>query len=316
MADTGRTAGWEDEVARRRARAASEGFEITPVPGPSLPGYMGVYRVRGRSGATYQVEIVEPGAAVNRCQCLDFLTNGLGTCKHIEAVLLHLGAGRTAGPGSDPPRAGTAGAAPGGPGPLPAALGPAPEVLVFDLETQRTFDEVGGRHNVSRLALALGVTYSLRRKEFRTFGEKEVAALVDELRAADAVVGFNLVRFDYQVLQPYTPFDLASLRTLDILEELEKVLGHRVSLDSLARATLGLGKTADGLKAVEWFKEGRLDLVEEYCRADVDITRRLFEFGLRRGYLLYVSRPDGQTRRVAAWWGQGQVKEFYEKALA
>lgn len=190
-----------------------------------------------------------------------------------------------------------------------------PDVLFFDLETQFLFQEVGGRFP-DRLRLACGVVWSTRWRRFEDYLEDQASLLVERLRGADLVVGFNLLAFDYPVLAPYAGGRLDGIRTLDILRELETRLGYRVSLASLAMATLGRGKTADGVQSVQWFREGRLDLVIEYCRADVQVTRELFEFGLHHGYLLFPDRT-GQRRRVETPWGANQLlRQMWERATA
>jgi DEAD/DEAH box helicase domain-containing protein len=126
--------------------------------------------------------------------------------------------------------------------------------------------------------------------------------LMDELKSATRVIGFNLREFDYQVLQPYTPDTrFAFLPTLDLLLEIQKRLGFRLSLDSIASASLGQGKTADGVQSVEWFRNGELDKVAEYCKRDVDVTRKVYEFGRDNGYIFYKSRL-GSKLRVAVNW--------------
>src|SRR6185295_15103726 len=99
------------------------------------------------------------------------------------------------------------------------------------------------------------------------------------IQAAELVIGFNIRRFDMPVLQPYLPFPVAPLPVLDIMEEIVKVLGHRVSLDSVAQATLGRGKTGHGLEALQWFKEGRFDLIVKYCLDDVKLTKDVYDYG-------------------------------------
>lgn len=190
-----------------------------------------------------------------------------------------------------------------------------PEVLFFDLETQFLFEEVGGRYP-DRLRLACGVVWSTRRRRFEDYLEHQALLLVERLRGADLVVGFNLLAFDYPVLAPYAGGPLLGIPTLDILREVEARLGHRVKLDNLATATLGRGKTADGVQSVRWFREGRLDLVIDYCRADVQVTRDLFEFGLRHGYLLFSDR-NGALRRVETPWGTDPaLRRMWERATA
>jgi len=173
--------------------------------------------------------------------------------------------------------------------------------IFLDTETQKLADEVGGWHNVSRMGLAVAVTFSTQEAAFRHFTEEQVADLIAELLAADLVVGFNVLRFDYEVLRPYSSVDLSELPTLDMLERIYHRLGFRVSLDSLARATLGTRKSADGIQAVRWYKEGRLDKVLAYCEKDVAVTRDLYEFGRRNKRLRFL---DGHQRlqQVAVNW--------------
>lgn len=174
--------------------------------------------------------------------------------------------------------------------------------VFFDLESQNLFDDVGGRGNIDKLKVACGVTYSTEKNDFAVYWEKDVPALIAELKSATKVIGFNLQGFDYLVLKPYSPETrFASIPTLDMLLELQKTLGFRIGLDSIASATLGATKTADGIKSVEWFRNGELDKVAEYCKADVDITRRVFEFGRDNGYIFYKSRLGSKLKVEVKW---------------
>jgi DEAD/DEAH box helicase domain-containing protein len=174
-------------------------------------------------------------------------------------------------------------------------------IVYFDLESQKLFEEVGGR-DASKLLLACGVTWSTARNDFAVYWEKDVAALVAELKSADRVIGFNIISFDYEVLKPYAPNEnFRSFRSTDMLQDIFRTLGFRLSLDSIAKASLGATKTADGIKSVEWFKNGELDKVAEYCKADVDITRRVYEFGRNNGYVHYYSKL-GSKLKVAVNW--------------
>ena len=175
-------------------------------------------------------------------------------------------------------------------------------LVFFDLESQNLFEDVGGRENIDKLRVACGVTWSTQKNDFSVYWEKDVSALIDELRSATRVIGFNLKGFDYLVLQPYAPeIRFASIPTLDMLLELQKILGFRISLDSIASASLGATKTADGIKSVEWFRAGELDKVAEYCKADVDITRRVYEFGRDNGHIFYKSRLGSKLKVDVKW---------------
>ena len=174
-------------------------------------------------------------------------------------------------------------------------------IVYFDLETQRSADEVGGWDNISRMGLSVGVTYSTARGDYRIYGERQVNDLITELQRADLVVGFNNLRFDYEVLHGYTPLDLRQVPTLDMLVALQEKLQHRLSLDSIATATFGVEKTAEGLQAIRWFKEGKLVEIAEYCCYDVKITRMVHEYGVANHELFYHNR-FGKKLSVAVDW--------------
>ena len=123
-------------------------------------------------------------------------------------------------------------------------------IIYFDLETQKSAEEVGGWDKISRMGLSVGVTYSTAGGGYKIYGEKQVDDLIKDLQRADLVVGFNNLRFDYEVLHGYTTLDLRQLPTLDMLVELQNTLNHRLSLDSIATATFGVEKTAEGLQAI------------------------------------------------------------------
>ena len=174
--------------------------------------------------------------------------------------------------------------------------------VFFDLETQNLFEDVGGRDHVDQLKVACAVTYSTMKNDFTIYWEKDVPALLAELKSATKVVGFNVLHFDYRVLQPYaTQLRLASIPTIDMLADIQKVLGFRVSLDNVAGASLGAAKSADGIQSVEWFRKGELDKVADYCKADVDITRRVFEFGRDHGFVYYKSKLGSKLKVVVNW---------------
>src|SRR6185369_2332540 len=174
-------------------------------------------------------------------------------------------------------------------------------VLIFDIETQRSADEVGGWQNAHRMGVAIAVVYDVRRRSFRTYREHEVHRLLLDLVMADRVVGFNIDRFDLRVLAGYTDWSLSRIRTLDILGEIRRRIGFRLSLGHLAEANFGEAKIADGLTSLRWWKEGRVDLIEEYCRKDVELARRLYDLGIDRRYLLYRDR-EGQSFRLPVRW--------------
>ncbi|MGW8193287.1 MAG: DEAD/DEAH box helicase [Desulforhopalus sp.] len=167
---------------------------------------------------------------------------------------------------------------------------------VFDLETIRSAAEVGGWSNPHKMGVSVAVVYDSESDGYVTYLEHEIDRLVDHLQRLELVVGFNNKRFDNRVLSAYTDVDLSRLPNLDLLEEVHAYLGYRLSLDRLAENTLGVKKTADGLQALRWYKEGRIDLIQHYCRKDVEITRNLFLHALERGFLLFTNKARSVVR--------------------
>lgn len=182
------------------------------------------------------------------------------------------------------------------------ALAAPKRFVVFDLETQRSAQEVGGWHNARKMGVSVGVVYDSALDDFLVFREERMDELLQALRQADLVVGFNSLRFDYEVLRGYSTFDFGSLPTLDMLDHIKARLGVRLSLDSLGSATLNASKTADGLQALEWWKQGRVDEIIKYCTADVGITRDLYLFGRDNGYLLYTNKAKKVVRCPVKWF--------------
>jgi DEAD/DEAH box helicase domain-containing protein len=177
----------------------------------------------------------------------------------------------------------------------------AKNIVYFDLETQKSAEEVGGWDKLGRMGMSVGVTFSTARGDYRIYGENSVTDLLTELQRADLVVGFNIARFDYEVLHGYTPLDLHQLPTLDLMVDLANTLQHRLSLDSIAAATFGVEKTAEGMQAIQWFKEGKLLEIAEYCCYDVKLTKLVHEYGLRHRQLHYNNRFGTKLTVPVSW---------------
>ncbi|MBN2054155.1 helicase [bacterium] len=175
------------------------------------------------------------------------------------------------------------------------------KTLYFDLETQRSAQEVGGWRNINLLRMSVGVTYCEETGAYSVFLERDVERLVEELFSADLVIGFNVIRFDYVVLGYYTTRDFSEITTLDMLDYLKRRYNFLISLEKIAQSSVGAGKSAHGLMALEWFRKGEMDKIIDYCKQDVAVTRLVYLYGKKHGSLLlpgFMGRP----RRIDVDW--------------
>lgn len=179
-------------------------------------------------------------------------------------------------------------------------------LVFFDLETKRSSAQVGWSR-ISQMGLSLAVTYS-EKDGYQTFRDHQVQNLTSYLKRADAVVGFNHVEFDYKVLSAYTYENLAALNNIDIWLIISNITGRRISLNKLAQASLGRSKTADGLEAIRWYKEGRFDLIEKYCREDVALTRDLYYQGCEQGFVSCLGAQGIVDVKVEWAWTSNRIQ--------
>lgn len=176
------------------------------------------------------------------------------------------------------------------------------DIVYFDLETQRTANDAGGWTRKCDMRMSIGAVFSTATGNYEVFSEARVDKLIDRLRRADLVVGFNILNFDYHVLMGYTILDLCTgLPTVDLMLDVERRLGHRLGLDSIANATLGIKKSAVGLDAIRWWREGRLLDIAEYCCFDVKVTRLVHEHGCRHKELFFHDRFAQRQRLEIDW---------------
>lgn len=172
--------------------------------------------------------------------------------------------------------------------------------VYYDIETQKSADEVGGWGNIHLMRVAVGVTWS-EHDRFRRWEERDVPAMIQYLGTFDRVISFNGDRFDAVVLSAYGDVSAIAARSMDLLADLKRKLGHRLTLDSLAKGTLDAGKTADGLQALRWWKEGKIEEIARYCEADVQVLVDIVAFARANGYVLYDDKFTGQRRIPISW---------------
>ena len=172
--------------------------------------------------------------------------------------------------------------------------------LVLDIETQRLVQEVGGWDHVDKLGISVACAYDSKTDEFLTFRENELKRLI-ELCEERLVVGYNIRGFDLPVMVPYG-LVIKRVDAFDIMYDLETLTRQRfLKLEAVARGTLGTGKSADGLMAVEWWKSGQVDKIIEYCLQDVKVTRDIFQFG-RQNAFVRIQRSEENISQVPVQW--------------
>ncbi|MBI4257256.1 ribonuclease H-like domain-containing protein [Candidatus Uhrbacteria bacterium] len=161
--------------------------------------------------------------------------------------------------------------------------------VVFDIETQSA---AGADFKQMRISV-VGV-YFYETDEYQCFEEKEFPQLWKRLEKSDRLIGYNSRYFDTPILNNYYPGDLNRFVQLDMLEQIHKVLGFRLKLDDVAAATVGVRKSGHGLQAVEWWKQGEIQKIKDYCLQDVKVTKAVYEYGLKYGALAYEDRLGGR----------------------
>lgn len=176
--------------------------------------------------------------------------------------------------------------------------------LIIDIETKNTFQDVGGQDHLTDLKISFVGVYSYRKNSYLSFFENELEELAPLLQNAGLIVGFSSNRFDIPILNEYFPFNLKAIESLDILDDIEQKLGHRVSLNQLAQTNLKTGKTAHGLEAIKFYNEGRLEDLKNYCLNDVKITKDLYELGLKQGHLLVPTNHGAEIVKVNFNWNE------------
>jgi len=163
--------------------------------------------------------------------------------------------------------------------------------IVLDIETQNTFQEVGS-NDPTKLDISLLVIYDYKTGEYSTFTQDNFTDLWPILEETDMLIGYNSDYFDIPLLNKYYPGDLSAVGSLDLLTEIKNVLGKSIRLDNIAEATVGVGKSGHGLQAIEWWKEGRMDKIEKYCRQDVKVTKDIYEYALKHKKMKYKDLLD------------------------
>ncbi len=159
--------------------------------------------------------------------------------------------------------------------------------VVFDIET------IGDIRDLSTMKITVVSIYEFENDQTRSFEEHELSQLWPILERAERIIGYNSEHFDVPILSRYYAGDLSKIPHLDMLKVIKESTGKRFKLNDLVKATLQLEKSADGLQAMQWFQEGKLDLIKQYCEQDVRVTKELYLYG-RKNKMLYYATLTGE----------------------
>jgi len=165
--------------------------------------------------------------------------------------------------------------------------------VVFDIET--TTGVMPGK-DITTLDISVVGAYDSVTDSYETYSVEELPKLWKIIEAADMLIGFNSDHFDIPLLNKYYPGDLTSIKSLDLLVEIKAALGRRLRLDTVAEATLGVNKSGHGLQAVQWWADGKEDLVRKYCLDDVKITKEVYDYARKHKELKY--KDFGEERTI------------------
>lgn len=156
--------------------------------------------------------------------------------------------------------------------------------IVFDIETQNTFQDAG-TNDPAGLSISLVGVYDYETDSYTSYLENELGKLWPLIEKADLLIGYNSDHFDIPLLNKYYPGDLTKIKSLDLLKEIKSGFGRRVKLDSVALGTFNKGKIGHGLEAITWWRNGEIEKIRKYCLEDVKITKELYEYALKHGIL-------------------------------
>ncbi|PIR05207.1 MAG: hypothetical protein COV57_00230 [Candidatus Liptonbacteria bacterium CG11_big_fil_rev_8_21_14_0_20_35_14] len=179
--------------------------------------------------------------------------------------------------------------------------------VVLDIETKNTFADVGGQQNLRMLDMSFVGIYSYDKDKYLSFFEKDFNKLSEFFNNVGLIIGFASNRFDVPILDKYVSCDLFSIHRVDILDEIEMASGRRIGLDLLASVNLGIGKSADGMKAVQFYKEDKLKELQDYCIQDVKVTKDLYDLAKKRGYLLVPDKFTGENIQIDLSFDEGEM---------
>lgn len=185
-------------------------------------------------------------------------------------------------------------------------------ILYLDIETQYLVTDFPGGwknpENYKRIRIAeLGTLYN---GEYKTYEENNIIELIELLEMSNAIVGHNIVKFDYEILRHYFSKEIiyrSIFKTFDTMLEFDKFTGEGgwVSLDDIATRNFGMSKTEDSIKIPEMWRNGEREKVKSYLLNDLKMTEKFYLAG-REGYKFkYEHKEYGRSygeREVYVKW--------------
>lgn len=167
-------------------------------------------------------------------------------------------------------------------------------IVTFDIETANWMNETG--FDPAGLEIALVAIHDSETDDYKCFLAPELPQLWKILEKTDILVGYNSDHFDIPLLNKYYPGDLSRIRSVDLMKDIYSAVGRRLRLDAVAEGTLGEKKIGDGAQSLRWWKAGEIDKVRDYCKKDVELTKKIFDYALKNGSIKY--RELGSTREI------------------
>ncbi len=153
--------------------------------------------------------------------------------------------------------------------------------VVFDIET------TGDIRNFAELEMTVVSICETETGKYSSYTKEELINLWPILEKAERLIGYNSESFDIPILNKYYAGDLKSFPHLDLLKVIKESSGKRYRLNDIAKATLQIEKSADGLQAMKWWDEGKIDEIKKYCEQDVRVTKEIYEYGIKNRMLYY-----------------------------
>ncbi len=174
--------------------------------------------------------------------------------------------------------------------------------ITFDIETKNFFQDVGS-NDPTALDISVVCIHDSATGEYTSYFEQDFKKLWPILEQSDMLITWNGDHFDIPLLNKYYPGDLKKIKSLDLMKEVQKVLGRRLKLDGVGEATLNRNKSGHGIEAVEWWRNGELDKLVKYCIDDVKLTRELYDYALTNGHLKYKELGEVKSIKLdtSAW---------------